>query len=88
MQARGHDVAVRVRDAPQLAVWRVAAVERDAGDDDGLPGLGARLHAVDVVAVADAQRRLRGAERYLDTRPEVADNASNMRAPRSVGTSP
>ena len=40
-------------------------VERDAGDDDGLPSLGARRHAVDVVAVADAERRLRGAERNL-----------------------
>eukprot|EP00964_Phaeocystis_antarctica_P145757 scaffold111870_cov66-Phaeocystis_antarctica.AAC.3 len=48
------DVAVGVRDAAQLEVGRVGAVELDAGDHERLPGLLARRHAVDVVPVADA----------------------------------
>ena len=52
----GHDVAVAMRNAPELAVRRVTAVERDAGDYDGLPSLRPRREAVDVVAVADPEQ--------------------------------
>mmetsp|Transcript_38697 Transcript_38697/g.121941 ORF Transcript_38697/g.121941 Transcript_38697/m.121941 type:complete len:249 (+) Transcript_38697:69-815(+) len=53
-----HDVTVRVRHAAEIEIWRVGAVEFDAADDDGLTGLLARRHSVDVVPVANAQQRL------------------------------